>query len=413
MDFGRYMINNTQSMICDMIREILKVHAEFVFHPDEFHIFTNREKAQGILLPLKESVCAFLRDTERQGGFQPGCQYCFHTSLRLSLMILPFWEGTAEKMKNHLVIGPYLTEDFSEQLFSHICSSHAIPPSMAGAWRALYTTLPVVMESQVERAAGVAARYLSCCKEIARELLELKLDHVFSGKSGPTESFQLASDVLEERYLKENRLLAAVREGDERLAISLTRDLKGINILPRPKDAVRSIKNIMLSTNTLLRKTVEQCSVHPVYLDRISRKQALEIENCMSLRQLDGTGENMVRGYCRLVKNYSLSRFSRPVQKAINYIRLNLTLDLSLKMVAAHVELAPSYLSGLFKKETGCRMTAYIHEKRIEHAARLLSRTSMPVSEAAARAGFSDASYFAYLFKRSMGRTPTQYRLQG
>lgn len=399
------MINNTQYIICDMINNILNVSAEVTPHPFDCSIFTNKPMSHTILEPLKKSICGFLRETEKKGGFVPGCHYHFKTSLRLSLIIVPSRENA-----EYLVIGPYLTEDFSDRVFSDICAAHGIPESMTAALRALYTTLPIVMGSQLERAADVAARYLSGCQEPSWETLALKLDYIVSHKSGPTEYFQLASDVLEKRYYKENQLLEAIGRGDEKAAMSMVKEWKGLDILPRPRDMVRSRKDIMLSINTLIRKKAEHCDVHPFYLDQISRKKALEIENSMTMRQLDGTIEMMVKDYCRLIRSYSLSRFSRPVQRAMNYINLNLAGDLSLNRVAAQVELSPPYLAALFKKEYKSPVTAYIHKKRIEYASLLLDRSAMPISEVASRSGFSDASYFTYLFRRSMGMTPGRYR---
>lgn len=401
------MIKNTQSIIRDMIGSVLKIPSNVVNHPFEQCIFPNDAINRSLLGPLKENVYRFLLETEEQGGFRPGCSYCFKTSLDFSLMIVPSREPA-----DYLVIGPYFTEDFSDRTFSHICIAHQIPSSMTAAWRALCTTLPVVPQSQLERACDVAARYLSGCQEVSRKTLVLKLDRVFSAKSGPTESFQLASGVLEERYQKENHLLGTIRRGDEKTALGIVKGWNEPNILPRPKDAVRGRKDIMLSLNTLIRKTVEQCDVHPFYLDQLSRKKAMEIENSMTMGQLDSILENMVEDYCRLVRTYSLSRFSRPVQRAMNYITLNLTQNLSLNIVAAQVELAPAYFGNLFKKEYKRPVTSYIHEKRIEHAAILLRRSLIPVSEVAARSGFLDASYFTYLFRRAMGMTPTVYRMK-
>jgi AraC-like DNA-binding protein len=51
-------------------------------------------------------------------------------------------------------------------------------------------------------------------------------------------------------------------------------------------------------------------------------------------------------------------------------------------------------------------------QRRIERAARLLSRTELPLSEIALAVGFSDHSHFARHFRRLTGTTPSVARWQ-
>ena len=85
----------------------------------------------------------------------------------------------------------------------------------------------------------------------------------------------------------------------------------------------------------------------------------------------------MVRKYCLLVKNHSLKGYSLLIRKVITKIDYDLTADLSLKVQAEYLNVNPSYLSTLFKKETGLTLTEYINRKRIDHALLLLNSTVM------------------------------------
>lgn len=69
-----------------------------------------------------------------------------------------------------------------------------------------------------------------------------------------------------------------------------------------------------------------------------------------------------------------------------------------------------SHLSTVFKQTTGNNLISYVTELRLEKARELLSDMQYSISEVAALSGYSDAKYFAKLFKKKMGSTPSEYR---
>ena len=71
-----------------------------------------------------------------------------------------------------------------------------------------------------------------------------------------------------------------------------------------------------------------------------------------------------------------------------------------------------SYLSTLFKRETGMTLTDYVNRKRIEHAIYLLKTTTLPISVVGQRCGIQDDNYFTKIFKKYTTVTPKQFRIQ-
>ncbi len=107
---------------------------------------------------------------------------------------------------------------------------------------------------------------------------------------------------------------------------------------------------------------------------------------------------------------HSCNNGNNTVLKAIEHIRENYTNeDISLKSVAAHVNLSPTYFCSLFKKETGMNFSDYLSKVRIDKSAELLKRTSKTISEIAFEVGFSDYRYFSQIFKKFKGETPREY----
>ena len=70
----------------------------------------------------------------------------------------------------------------------------------------------------------------------------------------------------------------------------------------------------------------------------------------------------------------------------------------------------PSYLSELFKKETGRTLTEHINLLRISRARRMLRETALQVQAVAQHCGIQDVNYFSNVFKKYTGKTPLQFR---
>ncbi len=82
----------------------------------------------------------------------------------------------------------------------------------------------------------------------------------------------------------------------------------------------------------------------------------------------------------------------------------------TVKFLANHVNLSPSYLSDLLKKETGKNAQEHIHFYLIEEAKNYLINTEKNINEIAYSLGFEYPQYFNKLFKQKTGQTPLEYR---
>lgn len=97
--------------------------------------------------------------------------------------------------------------------------------------------------------------------------------------------------------------------------------------------------------------------------------------------------------------------------KIIRYLETHYQKDIPLNTLADYVALNPSYLSRIFKKETGKSITEYLFLIRIEHAKKLLTQTNNKLSFIAETTGFNDTAYFSNMFKKATGYTPSEYRI--
>ena len=100
---------------------------------------------------------------------------------------------------------------------------------------------------------------------------------------------------------------------------------------------------------------------------------------------------------------------SEPVEKARQYVLSHVEDRLSLQDVADEVCISPGYLSTLFKKQYSQSFVSFINQAKVEHACRLLQERKYLISEISCRLSFENAYYFAKVFKRYMGMTPSEY----
>jgi len=98
------------------------------------------------------------------------------------------------------------------------------------------------------------------------------------------------------------------------------------------------------------------------------------------------------------------------VKRALAYMQANFDRALTLEGVAREVHVSPYYLSHLLSRESNGSFTEHLAAMRMARARQLLASSDLSVGEVAARVGFSDGNYFARVFKRETGVTPSSYR---
>ncbi len=98
------------------------------------------------------------------------------------------------------------------------------------------------------------------------------------------------------------------------------------------------------------------------------------------------------------------------LKDVLDYLQSCYNTPISNTEIAARFGYHPNYLSSLFVKITGKSMHQYLISLRIAQSAELLETTTLPISEVATMCGFENCSKFSAMFKREIGKTPTQYR---
>jgi two-component system response regulator YesN len=98
------------------------------------------------------------------------------------------------------------------------------------------------------------------------------------------------------------------------------------------------------------------------------------------------------------------------IQRIHDFIDLHLGDDISLQTVADSVTLHPAYLSAIYKKETGMKLSEYILQQRMKKAADLLIDSNLKIYEITEKLGYQHPPYFIKVFKQFYGVTPQEFR---
>lgn len=104
----------------------------------------------------------------------------------------------------------------------------------------------------------------------------------------------------------------------------------------------------------------------------------------------------------------------RILKKALSYIEENYSQEtLSLNSVAGEVNVSANYFSAIFSQAMQVTFVEYVTGRRMDKAKKLLRQTQMHTGEIATEVGYKDPHYFSFVFKKTQGCTPREYRSGG
>lgn len=150
----------------------------------------------------------------------------------------------------------------------------------------------------------------------------------------------------------------------------------------------------------------------------ISQKEFLSSVNCLNMvGQQVSTGDlkrylsDILLRAIELRDKVTGSQYKSLLKQAVRYIDANYPCeDISLNRVAKEVNISPNYLSAVFSQEMGTTFVEYLTAKRMEKARELLRTSDLRSGEIAVAVGYKDSHYFSFLFKKTQGCTPRDYR---
>jgi two-component system response regulator YesN len=148
-----------------------------------------------------------------------------------------------------------------------------------------------------------------------------------------------------------------------------------------------------------------------VYRKDCSQRLEEQIEACMAFAEIEELFTSSFSVALNEIRKHRLEMSGTAVETVKRWVAAHYNQHADLNMLAGMVFLTPSYLSKLFKQETGLTLTDYVIEIRIRKAKQLLKNApDLKVHEIGTEVGYPDPAYFNKLFKKVVGVTPNEYK---
>ena len=155
---------------------------------------------------------------------------------------------------------------------------------------------------------------------------------------------------------------------------------------------------------------IDICKNNKISYDEIFGKSYLPVDIPENFNTIDESKEWFTGVFDRIIeiRNSGRECWSSHINKAVSLIVENP--KITLQELSDRLFINKSYLSRLFKKETGCTVLEYTLKVRIDKAKNLLNDPSARVNEVAEKLGYEYTQQFTSDFKKFTGISPTEYR---
>lgn len=114
-----------------------------------------------------------------------------------------------------------------------------------------------------------------------------------------------------------------------------------------------------------------------------------------------------IRGYRVNLKH---EKSDLVIDAAKRYINLSYANRIALEDISEHTGVSPAHLSRKFRQVMHMTVSDYIRMVRVEHAKTLLIKSDYTITQIAEQCGFSECTYFSYVFNKIVKTSPLKFR---
>ncbi len=221
------------------------------------------------------------------------------------------------------------------------------------------------------------------------------------------------ADVMEQNHIRECTILKLIAGGCvQALQAYIDSSVLRENLPSHMHDyGLRTNKNLSLTQNSLASRAAIRGGLPALYARGLCAHYLDLIERCETKEQLRAHSiDNISLRYCEKVQSFLAEAYSPLVNRALYYLRLNLSSAPSLAQTANCVHVSQAHLSRCIKKETGKSFTQISANLRIEETKHYLENTALPIIEIVSLCGYQSATNLCRAFKQNTGKTPLQWR---
>lgn len=209
---------------------------------------------------------------------------------------------------------------------------------------------------------------------------------------------------------RQNEFLSRVEAGDAESAVEFLRSLmREIRYGEKNYSPVYYFDMLISYVNIL----ADYCKKNDYCKEEVQnllKKWNVRADNVRSEKMLFDITQEAVREVMEGIAKEKKEKDAKPIRILKQYIEEHYMQEISLGQMADMVDMNASYLSSMFKRETGMTYSEYLFSCRVKQASRLLVETGKSIGEIAKECGYQDARYFSKQFSKLVGLKPSEYR---
>lgn len=205
---------------------------------------------------------------------------------------------------------------------------------------------------------------------------------------------------------RENQLISYLSNGNGKEAVMLLHKLLMF-------ENVHGVMNIRLCKCMIfdIAATLIKCGDSLNISVNVSEDTEL-IDALIAQNDIDSMKAVLIAAAEYMARQVMESEISISARKIMEYIEANYSdSDLSVAGIAEYFKMHPTYVSNMFKEQSGQGVLEFINKTRINHSLDLLEKTADSINRIAEKVGYLNANTYIRIFKKFIGVTPNHYRV--
>ena len=317
--------------------------------------------------------------------------------------------GIVNNNRETYLLGPCCLKHVEKEAAAYLVKAHKM--DSLKPYRVSYTTLNTFCEMVMMLFETLTGQTVTRDELLQKCFCDEKLVHAMKGKVHEVFDQLRENSVVHNPYGQEAREQEAIKKGDLEALKKSFQEIYVGEIGTLSHDPLRHEKNLAIVLITLASRSAITGGLLPEIAFSMSDAFIQHVEELKDIAKVRAFGRQAEIEYCKAVRNLSFGLKQNPlITRCKALILQRLHSKLAVRELAEELEITPGYLSHLFLKEEGVKLTEYIAGEKIKFAKEQLICTENSLDTIAYSLGFVSQSHFGQTFKKATGMTPKQYR---
>ncbi|MDC7226609.1 MAG: helix-turn-helix domain-containing protein [Spirochaetales bacterium] len=365
------------------------------------------------IFPGNELNC---NQVHRYGSYQAerfGGKYMFFCPMSLLHWTSPLYRDGS--VVGSLICGPALIIDSEDFIRNDLISGKNLPASEVFRLMKLAADIPSVTTERSRSLSELLFVTASGISELDR--IEFQIHQENSEQQKEISEYiqyikqmeNSEAEISRYPFEKETDLIDHIENGETNHARAVLNEILG-NVFFAAGGDLKVVRARVLELVVLLSRAAVRGGADAEQIFGMNYQYINRINSFTSVEAIASWLSRIIVKFSELVFDMREIKHADAIQGAMQFVRENFQNKISLDEAAAYVNLSPSYLSKLFKKELDQNFNAYLNQVRVEKSKNYLLNTEIPLVDIAGMCGFEDQSYFSKVFKKFTGNSPGKFR---